>query len=459
MTKVALYLWHFTLSVRKSHDDGEEIRKEVEQIAKKYCFQMEDSALEKPENQDFRESDDESVEGDADNEPRESESESESSSSYSSGSETDDDSDSDYSSCSSRSENTDYETDSSEEYEIDYEDEGYIHWQGVISLIKKKTLSQLVQLMRKHDFELQRAHWSPASNNSQGSLMYAVKLDTRVGRTYTDRDEKVPPVPRQIAHLNKDTLYSWQRELMLRSDMPNWIHQSRRINVIIDKKGASGKSSIATYCKCHRFMNAQVIPSILDNFQDLCNCVMSMGKGLLYFADLPRALPKTKLNQFFGFLEQMKSHVYDTRYSYKEYYFPQSPVIWLFINHEVDMSLLSRDRWRIYAINDERELVLYPSMEKDTEEILMPPPIIEEEKKEEEEDEERYSCDEYMDSDTESLLGKQVDTECEASTAWRNLCGTYVNLDGSDNLVIGDEIHTECSTPCGEVVDSSGNTT
>lgn len=450
MTKVALYLWHFTLSVRKSHDDGEELRKEVEQIAKKYCFQMENSALEKPENQDFRESDDESIdsedadnvpsgeEEDSDSESDESDSNSELSSSSSIEGETN--SDSDYS---------DSETDSSEEDEIDYEDEGYIHWQGVISLIKKKTLSQLISLLRKHDFELQRAHWSPASNNSQGSLMYAVKLDTRLGRTYTDKDDKVTPVPRQIAHLNKDTLYPWQNELMLRSDMPNWIHQSRRINVIVDKKGASGKSSIATYCKCHRFMNAQVIPSILDNFQDLCNCVMSMGKGLLYFADLPRALPKTKLNQFFGFLEQLKSHVYDTRYCYKEYYFPQSPVVWLFINHEVDTSLLSRDRWRIYKINDERELVLYSNGEKDPEEIILPPPIENEEEEktlsqDEEEDEECYSIDETM----EQLDKIDIDK-----------IGTYIQLDGSDNLVIGDEIHIECSTPEGEVADSSGNTT
>ena len=64
------------------------------------------------------------------------------------------------------------------------------------------------------------------------------------------------------------------------------------------------------------------------------------------------------------------------RYSYREYIFPESPVIWLHVNTEPDLNLLSRDRWRLYTINDDKELVLFPSMEKDNEEIILPPEIL-----------------------------------------------------------------------------------
>ena len=48
----ALATWDFTLSVRKSTEDHLEIIKELNQFAKKWTFQLEDSSKEPIENND-----------------------------------------------------------------------------------------------------------------------------------------------------------------------------------------------------------------------------------------------------------------------------------------------------------------------------------------------------------------------------------------------------------------------
>lgn len=50
--------------------------------------------------------------------------------------------------------------------------------------------------------------------------------------------------------------------------------------------------------------------------------------------------------------------VYDTRHSSRKW-FVDSPVIWVFTNSEPDTELLSSDRWRLWTINEKKELRPY----------------------------------------------------------------------------------------------------
>jgi len=95
--------------------------------------------------------------------------------------------------------------------------------------------------------------------------------------------------------------------------------------------------------------------------QSACNQLMSrdIRSPTHVFVDLPRAMGKEKLGGLFGAIEQIKNgHVYDERNHYEEYWF-DSPRVWVFTNDEPDLSWLSADRWRLWEIDEKKELVPY----------------------------------------------------------------------------------------------------
>jgi len=106
---------------------------------------------------------------------------------------------------------------------------------------------------------------------------------------------------------------------------------------------------------------------------------MGMPIAPLYFIDMPRAINKGKLVEFYAGIEDIKNgHCWDCRYRFSELYF-DSPSIWLFSNTIPDFKLLSPDRWMIWTI-DNNELFLYNNgngLLKGPE-IIYPEPEVEE---------------------------------------------------------------------------------
>lgn len=84
---------------------------------------------------------------------------------------------------------------------------------------------------------------------------------------------------------------------------------------------------------------------------------MDAPTSKLYLFDLPKALKKEHLYQFFAGVEEIKNgYAYDDRYSFKEKYF-DCPNIWIFTNTAPDRLMLSADRWRFWQIDDQMNLV------------------------------------------------------------------------------------------------------
>ena len=148
MTHNALATWDFTLSVRKSTEDHLEIIKELNQFAKKWTFQLEDSSLEPIENNcnSDCENDDEMMNSDTES------------------------IDTDFSSYNSDDCYSDNEDDSFDEFDTDEEmttdsesesdgEGGYLHWQGKISLIKRRRKSELLSLLNTNKFFMCKAHF------------------------------------------------------------------------------------------------------------------------------------------------------------------------------------------------------------------------------------------------------------------------------------------------------------
>lgn len=226
---------------------------------------------------------------------------------------------------------------------------GRLHFQGRLSLFKKKRQPDLAAMLNSGP--LRGMDVSESSNNSnQFEIFYAMKEDTRVDGPWDNRSWKPPPyVPRQYQGLI-DTLYPWQKTVLdSRTDF-----NERKIDVIIDTKGCSGKSTVASLGRLH--YGALDLPPISDHkelLQVVCDQLMARSERApgLVFVDCPRSIDQKKMGPYFIAIEQIKKgYVCDVRYHYKEWDF-DSPRVWVFMNHEVDTKYLSSDRWRLWEIN------------------------------------------------------------------------------------------------------------
>lgn len=264
-------------------------------------------------------------------------------------------------------EGSEYSSDSSDSYDSDEsvdENGEYIHFQGKISLMTRKRPNELFALLKANDFILQKAHFSPSSNNGLGEIFYEkyiTKCDTRIDGAWTNKNyEKEKPIP---FYLRNVKLYQWQKSLLERA---KWNKSMRRISVVYCPKGNTGKSFCCNYACCVN-KNAILVPPIMNSFLDLNQSVLSQVKNRpdpeILFIDIPRSMPKNKMNDLISFAEQAKLYCFDTRYKYEGRYWLNPTEVIIFTNvkffEKEGSDLLSNDRWTIYKITDDRRLILY----------------------------------------------------------------------------------------------------
>lgn len=233
---------------------------------------------------------------------------------------------------------------------------GHRHYQGRISLIKKKRKNELFKLFEGKIMP----NWiePTVSTEHQKEAFYCMKEDTRIAGPWTDQDEE-KYIPRQYRGF-MDRLLPFQQTIW---DSAN-VFNSREINVVYCKKGNNGKSTIASLCELNG--NGLDMPPINDAEKLIYTCCnICMAKDCRnpspIFFDLPRAMTKDKLYGIYSAIEQIKKgKLYDLRYKYTEWWI-DSPAIWVFSNDEPNQTLMSKDRWKIWEINEKSELVKYDS--------------------------------------------------------------------------------------------------
>jgi hypothetical protein len=191
---------------------------------------------------------------------------------------------------------------------------------------------------------LGNAYFSPTTNNSMGNIFYVMKLDSRVKGPWSDTDEKPKPMPRQLKNITQ--LYPYQQEIIDRV-LYNW--DNRSINLLYDKEGCSGKSTLALYCMYHKI--GRRLP-LSNEYKEIMANVMCMPESGLYFIDMPRSINKNKLREFYAGIETLKDgYAYDTRYKFTDKFF-NSPEIWIFSNNLPKFKELTKQRWKIWVIQD-----------------------------------------------------------------------------------------------------------
>lgn len=233
-------------------------------------------------------------------------------------------------------------------YQLERSETGYVHYQGRGSLWKKKREHECIKLCK----QVHKAfHISRTSNPGMGDVFYVMKEDTRIEGPWSDKDVCVY-IPKQYRDIDP---YPWQSEVMMSGLQFN----SRIVNLVYNPVGCEGKTTVAALCALlHRGV---MIPPINDAeklMATVCDILTSKEErepGPV-FIDLPRYMDKSKLHGIISSIEQIKNGFsYDLRYKYKEWWF-DSPPVWCFTNVMLPLESLSRDRWKIWQIED-RNLV------------------------------------------------------------------------------------------------------
>ena len=236
------------------------------------------------------------------------------------------------------------------------EDNGYLHWQGRISLIKKKRYTQLKSLLLQEGYVCPNWFKPTVKKEHQRVAFYCMKEDTRVEGPWTDVDfEKANVyIPRQYRNL---VMRPWQKTVL----DSGAIFDDRRVDCIVDTGGCQGKSTCARLCMLHH--RAYKLPCHNDGIklqQSLCNMLMAKEdhQPTHVFIDMPRAMGKEKLGGLYTAIEEIKGgYLCDERNHYKEWWY-DSPRIWIFTNQKPDFNYLTPDRWHLWQIQN-AELVPY----------------------------------------------------------------------------------------------------
>ena len=229
-------------------------------------------------------------------------------------------------------------------FQLERGEGGYLHYQGRFSLKKKVRIEQMI----KYQPWVNHCHYSVTSSASHRTNEYVMKEDTRVAGPWEGPNDNTTCIPSQVQNI---TLRPWQQRIL---DMSQ-IYSPRKINIIYDNKGNIGKSILSMYMRCHGF--ARLIPGTIQDAKDICQLVCCMPVSKCYIIDMPRAIPKIKLNGMYAAIESIKNgHVYDLRYRYSERIF-NPPNVFVFTNELPDPAMLSPDRWDVWEVVED---MLYP---------------------------------------------------------------------------------------------------
>lgn len=210
---------------------------------------------------------------------------------------------------------------------------GYIHYQGRFSLKQKQQMGKF-----EHPF----SHISTTSKENSKNNFYVLKDDTRIEGPWLDTD---PYIPRQCENFQ---LRPFQNFIVKHRD------DDRVINIIVDNHGGIGKTSLGRYLDTSK--NEDGLPkgtyiTFANDYRDIMRQVFAQPKTEIYIVDIPRAIPKKKLNHLFAAIETMKDGLcWDDRYEFRKTWF-EPPTIWVFTNEQPIASWLSKDRWKFWSVN------------------------------------------------------------------------------------------------------------
>lgn len=232
-----------------------------------------------------------------------------------------------------------------------------LHYQGIISLKVKRRQNELKSLLRANGELPLRITVSSTPNLVGGSAeFYVTKPDGRVAGPWTDKD-RVKFFAWDIEEFKEmNNLLPWQKFIY---DNRNR-REKRVVNLIIDPAGKKGKSTFARLMAAHGY--ALWLDAVGDAERlsaSLCDILAGREERdpKMIIIDLERSSNQKNNMHLYQVIEKLKNgRVCDTRYRYREWEF-HPPQVWVFCNRIPEQLMLTADRWRIWEIDPDNELV------------------------------------------------------------------------------------------------------
>ncbi len=220
------------------------------------------------------------------------------------------------------------------------DEKDYKHFQVRISLHKRQRFSELL----RNGAPLP-GHWTPTSNPTfmKGDYFYAMKEQTRIDGPWKDCDPLPKEKTTQMLMFDKWELRPYQQAI--KDTIQNF--DLRKINLIWDITGNCGKSLLSEHLEYHDL--AEEVPPfrLMD---DIFQWVATRPVKKAYIVDMPRAMKKDRLGDFYSGIEVIKNGVaYDKRYTASKVRFNR-PRVFVFTNVLPALNLMSLDKWVIWAI-------------------------------------------------------------------------------------------------------------
>jgi len=236
---------------------------------------------------------------------------------------------------------------------------GYEHWQVRVHLIQKKTEAGMKTDLKQGGGPMADigGHWSITSGGTHlnNKFNYCMKKDTRVDGPWKDSDYQEPPkLTSQLSHFMELEMYPWQQQVK------DWCMEEdfRSIKLVYDKPGNSGKSLLAEYLE---YIGVAFEMPPLRMMEDIMQFCFSFPSQKAYLIDMPRAMKKDKLGEFYAGLECIKNGVcYDKRYQGKKRRMNRPQVI-VFTNVLPCFEFLSPDRWQVWEMQPDKSLAALPA--------------------------------------------------------------------------------------------------
>lgn len=229
-------------------------------------------------------------------------------------------------------------------FQLEEGDTGYRHYQGRLSLIKKRRYSEKHLILNLFKGKPPN-YFEPtvAPEALRGDAFYQCKEDTRLSGPWSDKDP-VQVETKQLNLFKKCELYPWQQRMLAESET----FDMRKIDLIYDPEGNIGKSIFLEYMEY--LGNCEEIPPF-RMMDDIFQWVCSRPTKSVYVIDMPRGIRKDNLADMYAGIEVIKNGVaYDKRYNAKKIRFDR-PRIFVFTNKLPKLRLLSMDRWNLWEVD------------------------------------------------------------------------------------------------------------
>lgn len=231
---------------------------------------------------------------------------------------------------------------------------GKEHYQCRISLNEKQRLSELKQLVPSH------WHLSKTSNDNKGNRFYVSKDESRVPGANSGPWRDTPKYRQNMPYQWRGILENprpFQAQIMSMIGT----RDDRKVHVVYDPDGSSGKSSFANRLefegKCYNLVASKNTNEMCADLCDELEDAHDTAPGII-FVDMERAADQEHMGAIFAALERIKGGVVkDRRYKLRKRFYDSPPVV-VFMNQLPFEGTLSKDRWTVWKMLPDKSLQL-----------------------------------------------------------------------------------------------------